>query len=167
MTKILIRKAKKSDMQTIQRLLSTYFLDMEDLDPKDFLLYEIDGKITGCISLIKINLHGKNIMEIHSIAIHPNFRGKGIGTKLVKHLLKNMENYAFDFYVRTTAPRFFEKLDFVKIENSEKFFLWEDCKNCEYFEKCIHYAMKYSYNPVKFYPSQSLQKSNVDVEGEE
>ena len=167
MTTILIRKAKKSDIQTIQRLLSTYFLDVEDLDPEDFLLYEIDGRITGCISLIKINLHGKNIKEIHSIAIHPNFRGKGIGTKLVKHILTNMENDAFDFYVRTTAPRFFEKLCFVKIENSEKIFLWEDCKSCDHFEKCTQYAMKYSPNPVKFYSSRVIQKSNVDVKSDE
>ena len=167
MTKILIRKAKKSDMQTIQKLLSTYFLDMEDLDPEDFILYEIDRKIIGCISLIKTKFNGKNIMEIHSIAVHPNFRGKDIGTKLVKHLLKNIEKYAFDFYVRTSVPRFFEKLDFVKIENSEKFSLWEDCKNCEHLEKCTKYAMKYSYNPVKFYSSQVLQKSNYDVNSDE
>ena len=126
-------------MQTIQKLLSTYFLDMEDLDPEDFLLYEIDGKIIGCISLIKTKLHGGNIMEIHSIAVHPNFRGKGIGTKLGKHLLKKIENNAFDFYVRTTVPRFFEKLNFVKIENSEKKILWEHCKNCEHFEKCTQF----------------------------
>jgi amino-acid N-acetyltransferase len=167
MTKILIRKAKKSDMQTIEKLLSTYFLDMEDLELEDFLLYEIDGKITGCISLIKTKFRGENIMEIHSIAVHPNFRGKGIGTKLVKHLLKNIENSSFDFYARTTVPRFFEKLDFVKIENSEKFFLWEDCKSCDHFEKCTQYAMKYSYNPVKFYSSRVIQKSTVDANSDE
>ena len=167
MKKILIRKANKSDIQAIQKLLSTYFLDMGDLEPEDFLLYETKGKITGCISLIKTKLRGENILEIHSIAVHPNFRGKGIGTKLVEHILKNIEDYSFDFYVRTTVPRFFGKLDFVKIENSEKIFLWEDCKSCEHFEKCTQDIMKYSHNPVKFYSAQVIRQSNVDFNSDE
>lgn len=144
MKEILIRKAKKSDLLAIQRLLSTYFLDMEELKPENFILAEIDGKITGCAALIKSESQGKDFLEIHSIAVHPNFRGKGIGTRLIKHLLTTIGDPAFDLYVRTIAPGFFEKLDFKKIENSEKLLLWEDCKKCEHFEKCAQYAMKRS-----------------------
>lgn len=146
MTKILIRKAEKSDLLAIQRLLSTYFLDMEELEPEDFVLAEIEGKITGCAALIKSESYGKEFMEIHSIAVHPNFRGKRIGTRLIEHLLTTIVDQACDLYVKTTAPIFFEKLNFAKIERSEKLFLWEDCKKCEHFEKCAQYAMKYSPN---------------------
>lgn len=146
MTEILIRKARKSDLLAIQRLLSTYFLDMEGLEPENFILAEIDGKIMGCAALIKSAFHGKDFLEIHSIAVHPNFRGKGIGTRLIKHLLTTIEDPGCDLYVRTTAPVFFEKLNFTKIENSEKLFLWEDCENCDHFEKCTQHAMRYSYN---------------------
>lgn len=145
MTEILIRKAKKSDLLAIQRLLSTYFLDMEGLGPEDFVLAEIDGKIIGCADLIKSEFHGKNFLEIHSIAVHPNFRGKGIGTRLVKYLLTIIGGPCCDLYVRTTAPIFFEKLNFTKIDNTEKLSLWEDCEKCEHFEKCTQHAMKYSY----------------------
>lgn len=145
MTEILIRKAKKSDLLAIQKLLSTYFLDMEGLGPEDFVLAEIDGKIIGCAALIKSEFHGKNFLEIHSIAVHPNFRGKGIGTRLVKYLLTIVGNQCCDLYVRTTAPIFFEKLNFTKIDNTEKLSLWEDCENCEHLEKCTQHAMKYSY----------------------
>ena len=146
MTEILIRKARKSDLLAIQRLLSTYFLDMEGLEPEDFVLAEIDGKIIGCAALIKSESHGKDFLEIHSIAVHPNFRGKGVGTRLIKYLLTTIGDPGCDLYVRTTAPVFFEKLNFTKIENSEKLFLWEDCENCEHFEKCTQYAMRYFYN---------------------
>ena len=146
MTEILIRKARKSDLLAIQRLLSTYFLDMEGLEPEDFVLAEIDGKIIGCAALIKSESHGKDFLEIHSIAVHPNFRGKGVGTRLIKYLLTTIGDPGCDLYVRTTAPVFFEKLNFTKIENSEKLFLWEDCENCEHFEKCTQHAMRYSYN---------------------
>ena len=146
MTEILIRKARKSDLLAIQKLLSTYFLDMEELEPEEFILAEIEGKITGCAAFIKSGSQGKSFLEIHSIAVHPNFRSKGIGTRLVKHILATVNDQACDLYVRTTTPGFFEKMNFTKIGNSEKLFLWEDCKNCEHFEKCMQYVMKYSYN---------------------
>jgi len=146
MTEIHIRKARKLDLLAIQRLLSAYFLDMERLEPEDFVLAEIDGQIRGCAALIKSEFKGEEFLEIHSIAVHPNFRGKGIGTRLIKYLLTTIGNPGCDLYVRTTAPVFFEKLNFTKIENCEKLFLWEDCENCEHFETCTQYAMKYSYN---------------------
>lgn len=146
MTEILIRKARKSDLLAIQRLLSTYFLDMEGLEPEYFVLAELDINIRGCAVLIKSEFKGKKFLEIHSIAVHPNFRGKGIGTRLIEYLLTTIEDPIQDLYVRTMAPGFFEKLNFTKIENCEKLFLWEDCENCEHFEKCTQYAMKYSYN---------------------
>jgi amino-acid N-acetyltransferase len=145
MREIYVRKARETDLLAIQRLLSTYFLDMEGLVPEDFVLAEIDGKITGCAALIRSEFHGKDFLEIHSIAVHPNFRGKGIGARLVKYLLTTIEDPFCDLYVRTTAPIFFEKLNFTKIESSEKLSLWEDCEKCEYFEKCTQHVMKYSY----------------------
>jgi amino-acid N-acetyltransferase len=146
MIKILIREAKKSDLLEIQKLLSTYFLDIEELGPEDFVLAEIDGQIRGCASLIKYEFKGKEFYEIHSIAVHPNFKGKKIGTKLIKYLMNKIRDPSCDLYVRTTAPSFFEKLNFIAIEKSEKLVLWEDCENCEHFEKCTQHAMKYSYN---------------------
>lgn len=146
MTEILIRKARQPDLLAIQKLLSTYFLDLEELKPEDFILADVDGKIRGCAALIKSESQGKSFLEIHSIAVHPNFRGKGVGTKLIKHILATINDQASNLYVRTTAPGFFEKMNFVRIGNSEKLFLWEDCKNCEHFEKCMQCVMKYSCN---------------------
>jgi amino-acid N-acetyltransferase len=150
MTEIVILKARKSDLLAIQKLLSTYFLDIEELEPENFVLAEVEGKIIGCAALIKSESQGKSFLEIHSIAVHPNFRGKGIGTRLIKYLLStvliNAGDSASNLYVRTTAPVFFEKLNFTKIENFEKLLLWEDCRKCEHFEKCMQYAMTYSSN---------------------
>jgi amino-acid N-acetyltransferase len=145
MTEILIRKAGNSDLLAIQRLLSTYFLDMEGLEAEDFVLAEIDGQIRGCAALVKSEFQGKEFLEIHSIAVHPNFRGKRIGTRLIRYLLTTIDKSACELYVRTTAPHFFEKLNFVKIESSDKLLLWEDCRNCGQFEKCAQYVMRYSY----------------------
>jgi amino-acid N-acetyltransferase len=150
MTEILIRKAEKKDLISIQKLLSTYFLDMEDLEPEDFVLAEREGKVIGCAALVRSSYGEKSFLELHSIAVHPNFRGKDLGTRLMEYLINTLEgqnkfdNPVYELYVRTTAPVFFEKLGFVRLQDAEKLLLWEDCKNCEHFEKCTQHAMKYS-----------------------
>lgn len=150
MTEILIRKAEKKDLLSIQRLLSTYFMDMEELEPEDFVLSEREGKMIGCAALVRGTCGEKNFFELHSIAVHPNFRGKGIGTMLMEYLINRMrnpnkpDNPVCELYVRTTAPGFFEKLGFVRLPDAEKLLLWADCKNCEHFEKCTQHVMKYS-----------------------
>ncbi|MDI9394872.1 MAG: GNAT family N-acetyltransferase [Euryarchaeota archaeon] len=150
MTEILIRKAEKKDLLSIQRLLSTYFLDMEGLEPEDFVLAEREGKAIACAAPVRGRSGEKNFLEIHSIAVHPNFRGKGIGTRLMHYLINNLEgqdtpdNPVCKLYVRTTAPGFFKKLGFIKLPGADKLLLWTDCKDCEHFENCTQHAMKYS-----------------------
>ncbi|AAM03692.1 TPA: GNAT family N-acetyltransferase [Methanosarcina acetivorans] len=149
MTEILIRKAEKKDLPAIQRLLSTYFLDIEELEPEDFVLAEEEGKVVGCAALIRNRSGEKTFMELHSIAVHPNLRGKGIGTRLMEYLINTIdepeisEAPALELYVRTTAPGFFEKLGFIMVQNTEKLLLWEDCRNCEHFGKCAQHSMRY------------------------
>lgn len=143
MTGIFIRKAGRSDLPAIQRLLSTYFLDIEELKPEDFILVQEEGKVLGCAALIQCGSSEKEFLEIHSIAVHPNFRGKGVGSRLVNHLISTSLGQDAELYVKTTAPVFFEKLGFVRIPDSEKLRLWEDCKSCEHFGNCSQHALKY------------------------
>lgn len=149
MTEIIIRKAEKKDLPAIQRLLSTYFLDMEELEPEDFVLAEKEGKVIGCATLIRDTLNEITFLELHSIAVHPNFRGKGIGTRLMEYLINTIVSSEMpgalvcELYVRTTAPGFFEKLGFMTLQDAEKLLLWEDCRKCEHFEKCAQHAMRY------------------------
>lgn len=148
MAGISIRKAEKSDLPAIQRLLSTYFLDIEELKPEEFILAEGEGKVLGCAALIRSVFSEsvsseKEFLEIHSIAVHPNFRGKGIGSRLVNHLISTSVGKDTELYVRTTSPAFFEKIGFEKISDSEKLRLWEDCASCEHFESCTQHALKY------------------------
>ena len=150
MTEILIRKAEEKDLLSIQRLLSTYFLDMEELEPGDFVLAEMEGKVVGCAAIIRNTAGEKNFLELHSIAVHPNFRGKWVGTRLVEYLINTIScpdttgAHDCELYVRTTAPGFFEKLGFIELQDAEKLILWEDCRKCEHFEKCTQHAMKFS-----------------------
>lgn len=150
MKEVLIRKAEKGDLLSIQRLLSTYFLDMEELEPEDFVLAEMEGKVVGCAALIRSTSGKENFFEVHSIAVHPNLRGKGIGTRLMEYIINTLESQnipgssVYELYARTTSPGFFGKLGFIKVQDAEKPVLWTDCKECEHFKKCAQHAMKYS-----------------------
>ncbi|WP_269850047.1 GNAT family N-acetyltransferase [Methanosarcina horonobensis] len=123
---------------------------MEELEPEDFVLAEREGNMIGCAALVREMSGEKKFLELHSIAIHPNFRGKGIGTRLMDYLINTLRNPdkpgnpVCELYVRTTAPGFFEKFGFVKLQDAEKLLLWADCKSCEHFGKCSQHAMKYS-----------------------
>lgn len=141
MPDIVMRKAEKKDLLEIQKLLSTYFLDMEGLKSEDFLLAEIDGRVLGCAALVRYSYEEKEFQELHTIAVHPNWKGKRIGSRLAGELISKAD--PLKLYVRTTAPRFFEKIGFTKLPESAKSELWADCAKCEQFQSCAQSVLKY------------------------
>jgi N-acetylglutamate synthase-like GNAT family acetyltransferase len=47
-----------------------------------FLISEIDGRIIGSVR----GIYDGSRALIHQITVHPNWQGKGIGTKLIKNI---------------------------------------------------------------------------------
>ncbi|WP_292466920.1 GNAT family N-acetyltransferase [Methanolobus sp.] len=127
---VIIRKAELNDEDTIQVLMSTYFLDIEGTLVEDFLVAEIDGRIVGaaCLEIDRFPV-------VHSIAVHPDHCGKGIGSQLLKAFVLGLDNESF-LFTRTTSPVFFEKTGFVMLDASEKKELWDDCADCNKFNNC-------------------------------
>ncbi|MFW5986659.1 MAG: GNAT family N-acetyltransferase [Methanohalophilus sp.] len=131
---ITICQAVPDDRAAIDSLLSTYFLDGKDLDTGDFLLAKVDDKIVGTVAFVRDNFE-----EIHSVAVHPSFRNKGIGALLVSNALELSLSGAV--YARTTATSFFSKLGFIEVTSPSREELWDDCACCEYLENCSQYMM--------------------------
>lgn len=131
-----ISNACAADLEHVQRLMSTYFLEMDDLSIEDFIVARADDRIVGCAAFID-----RTCPEVHSIAVHPNYRGKGIGSELVMHIMSNATGGVEMIYARTTVPVFFEKIGFTRLPDSDKAKLWDDCAVCSRFENCRQSVM--------------------------
>ncbi len=132
---ISIRDATEDDLEAIKVLMSTYFLDIEGISADSFAVAEVDGRIIGACALVY-----DTFPEIHSIAVHPNYRGKGIGKSLIHYLLPRARDES-SVYARTTSPGFFEKAGFVETDPLKKTEIWEDCEECDRLNTCNQSVM--------------------------
>ena len=80
-----IRSATEDDQHAITRLVHDARLDPNGLDWRRFTVADEGGRIVGCAQL-KIHRHGTR--ELHLLAVEPERRGAGIGSRLVEALLE-------------------------------------------------------------------------------
>ncbi|ASA26462.1 N-acetyltransferase [Paenibacillus donghaensis] len=105
-----------------------------------FVIAELDGKFIGCGSLFRL---GSDLVEIRSIGLRDEGKGKGVGSKILKKLLEEAARqkipkvmaltYAVDFFVRNG----FEVVQ--KEIFPEK--VWTDCINCKKQNACDEIAV--------------------------
>ena len=125
---MIIRKLKISDCGQVVELLIKSFSNKYDnkintynlSDPKSFTLVSVDNnKITGVASLYIINKLTRNLGLIEDVAVHEDYRGKGIGKRLVKQLVEVAVEKKCDKTVLNTSEqnaKFYNKIGFQKNE---------------------------------------------------
>ena len=133
---VTIRPANKKDEDAIDILLSTYFLDRDGVVLDDFIVAEMQARVVGAACLIH-----RLCLELHTIAVHPNYRGMGIGSNMVEYIVEHMPVAWKQLYVRTTAPVFFGKLGFVELAGARRSQLWDDCRYCERRGRCAQHVL--------------------------
>ncbi|NOQ48354.1 GNAT family N-acetyltransferase [Methanococcoides sp.] len=138
---VAIRYAEISDRRSVEGIMGTYFLDIDDVPMEDFIVAEVDGKIVGVAAV-----SDKECCEVHSIAVHPTYRGMGVGSKMIARLMGAVSHERL--YVRTTSPVFFKKMGFVELPMSEKASLWQDCRECDRYDNCKQYVLCIVLNEV-------------------
>ena len=148
---IKIRKAASSDLKNIKKILSYYCLDTENVDKNlpEFIVAVRDEKVIGCACL-----DISDIVELRSIAVLPDYRNKGIGSKLVDTILTHAAEITGTIYLRTTSPVFFEKKGFRRLKNDEKKAIWNDCAECDRFDICKQTLMRFDIIPKKSHSGQ-------------
>src|SRR5690349_18712449 len=81
----MLRRALESESGQIAHLIHLVGINPTGLDWKRFLVaVDPSGKIIGCG---QIKPHGRDILELASIGVLPEFRNKGVARAIIEELL--------------------------------------------------------------------------------
>jgi len=87
MADYILRAAQESDSNQIRDLVHLTGINPTGLDWRRFILAVTpQDEIIGCG---QIKPHGKGILELASIAVHPEYRRKGVARAVIESLLKD------------------------------------------------------------------------------
>ena len=147
----MIRKAKLHDIKAIHSLLQHYAVKGELLPRPLSALYdhvrsfsvsvdERENLIVGCCAL---QFCWEDLAEIRSLAVHPDYQGKNIGSELTKTVLSEAKGFdTKKVFTLTYRPKFFRKFGFVQIDRSDlPIKIWAVCITCVKFPDCDVTAM--------------------------
>jgi N-acetylglutamate synthase-like GNAT family acetyltransferase len=85
LAEIRLRPAAAEDAAAIKNLIHRAGINPMDLDWHRFVLaVDGSGRMVGCGQL---KPHGKDVLELASIAVEPAFQGRGIARSIIEHLL--------------------------------------------------------------------------------
>ncbi|MBA3028465.1 MAG: N-acetyltransferase [Desulfobacteraceae bacterium] len=147
----MIRNATIYDIKAIYWLLQEYG-NRGELLPRplsrlydhvrDFTVFEDEKskKVVGCCAL---QFCWEDLAEIRSIAVHPDYTRRKIGTELIENALKEALHYQIKkLFLLTYKPDFFKKFAFSIIDKSElPLKIWTDCITCVKYPDCDEIAM--------------------------
>lgn len=146
----MIRKARLEDVKEVYALIAQHSRNGHILprpivelygQVRDFSVWEDDrGKLAGCGAL---QIVWQDLAEIRSLAIEPEYEGRGLGTSLVESLMEEAREMGVErVFVLTYRIRFFERLGFARMEKSElPHKIWADCIKCAKFPECDETAL--------------------------
>ncbi len=156
MTHPILRKARPSDTRAILNLIATYSSQglllprpyAQVIDKiRDFAVAE-EGEGAPLSGVVALHAVGEDLAEIRSLAVREDWKGKGVGRRLVDFCLTDAKDMRLQrIFALTYQIEFFEKLGFKKVEKltlPQK--IWGDCVHCAKFTDCDEVAMLLSLN---------------------
>jgi N-acetylglutamate synthase-like GNAT family acetyltransferase len=138
------RPAKISDAEAIYRLIAHY-AEQGLLLPRaeeeirrsigHFLVLHEKGNVVSCVAL---ESYGADLAEIRSLAVDPQIRGRGVGSKLISFALAEARRRGIArVFAVTHAPDFFLRQGFEATRRqslAEK--IERDCRTCSKRRTC-------------------------------
>lgn len=114
--KYTLRPARESESGQIRDLIHLTGINPMGLDWKRFVVAVDDqDEMIGCGQL---KPHGRDILELASLAVYPQFRGKGVARALIEHLLANSSRPLYLMCESSLGP-LYEKFGFRGLEYDE------------------------------------------------
>lgn len=106
---VTIRPARYGEMPQIRNLIAFFPEELIQVDvPRipSFFVAEHRGEIVGCCAL---QVYSRRLAELRSLAVHPDYRGQGIGARLVEACKsRGRERRVRQLFAVTSEPQFFE-----------------------------------------------------------
>jgi len=107
-----IRKATSADLPAVERLLSNSKLPVDGVRDHfaDFIVAEDTNGIEGAVGIERYDSFGL----LRSAVVAPDYRGSGIGRRLVEQALERAEEGGVDelYLLTTTAEKYFPRFGF-------------------------------------------------------
>ena len=107
---------------------------------RDFVVVEAQTemgvpKIVACGS---VHVLWKDTAEIRSLATHPEFRGRGLASKIVRYLVEDAKQLGIEQIIALTLIEgFFKKLGFKpKRKEDLPSKIWDECSRCPKYFQC-------------------------------
>lgn len=108
---MLIRAARPEDMGAIRRLVLSAMLDPTQLRWSQFWVIEAEGKVIACGQLR--NFPGAQ--ELGSVVVDRNFRGQGLGSRLIQHLMHQATQPLYLECVGKKLAQYYTRFGFVPV----------------------------------------------------
>ncbi len=145
---MMIRKAKMSDATAILSLVNFHADQglMLKKCPYDiyrniqgFFVYEEDGQVVGCVRVLVV---WKDLIEVASLAVHPEYGRKGIGRALVEKCIERAKDLdVHRVFSLTYQCDFFKKCGFTEVDRDTlPHKVFGECLNCSKVECCDEHA---------------------------
>lgn len=110
------RPALESESAQIKELIHLASVNPMGLDWRRFLVVvEGSGRVIGCG---QVKPHGAGILELASIAVSPDYRGRGIARRIIEGLLANHPRPLYLMCMEHNGPMY-EKFGFRSIDYDE------------------------------------------------
>jgi len=113
---VVLRPARETEARPIKELIHQVGINPMDLDWERFIVAANDrDEMIGCGQL---KLHGKDVVELASVAVYPEHQGQGVGRALIEHLLKHGPRPLYLMCESSIGP-LYEKFGFRTISYEE------------------------------------------------
>lgn len=112
MTNFSLRPARETDFPSIRELIHEGQINPMGLDWRRFVVaVDPHGEVIGCG---QIRPHGKEILDLASLVVHPGYRNQGIARAIIEHLLAHSPRPLY-LMCRARLQPFYEKFGFQEI----------------------------------------------------
>lgn len=144
-----LRKATTADVNAIHQLVNAYAeqglmlrrsLSQLYEGVRDFHVVEEDGRVIACAA---VHVSWRDLAEIRSLAVAPEYQGRGHGRRLVQACLDEAASLGISrVFALTYVPELFERMGFQRVEKAllpRK--VWTECIYCPKLTQCDEVAV--------------------------